>query len=146
MAPPAQPVPARISLVTLGVADVAASTAFYTALGWTLSSASVPGDVSFVTTVGVTLALWGRGDLAAESGAEPGTPGSATLAINLEGRAEVDAAVQAWVSAGGRLVRAPAETEWGGYNGYVADLDGHLWEFAHNPFWPLDERGLPILP
>jgi catechol 2,3-dioxygenase-like lactoylglutathione lyase family enzyme len=139
-------VPARITLVTLGVTDVAASTAFYTALGWQLSAASVPGDVSFVKTAGVTLALWGRTDLAADSGVEPGTPGGVTLAVNLEGRTEVDAAVGAWVSAGGRLVRAAGETEWGGYTAYVADPDGHLWEIAHNPFWPLDERGLPVLP
>jgi uncharacterized protein len=139
-------VPARISLVTLGVADVATSTEFYTALGWQLSSASVPGDVSFLTTAGVALALWGRVDLAADSGVEPGTPGGVTLAINLEGRAEVDAAVATWVSTGGRVVRAAAETEWGGYTAYVADPDGHLWEFAHNPFWTLDERGLPVLP
>jgi uncharacterized protein len=139
-------VPARITLVTLGVAAVPASTAFYTALGWQLSSSSVSGDVSFLTTAGVALALWGRTDLAADSGVEPGTPGGVALAINLEGRAEVDAAVGTWVSAGGRLVRAAGETEWGGYTSYVADLDGHLWELAHNPFWTLDERGLPVLP
>jgi uncharacterized glyoxalase superfamily protein PhnB len=69
-----------------------------------------------------------------------------TLAINLASPAEVDAAIQAWVVAGGTITRPAAATEWGGYTGYVADPDGHLWELAHNPFWPLDDRGLPILP
>ena len=53
---------------------------------------------------------------------------------------------RAWVAAGGTIARAAAPTDWGGYSGYVADPDGHLWEFAHNPFWPLDERGMPTLP
>jgi predicted lactoylglutathione lyase len=68
------------------------------------------------------------------------------VAINVGSRAEVDAALADAVAAGGTVPKAAAATEWGGYSGYFADPDGHLWEVAHNPFWPLDERGLPQLP
>jgi predicted lactoylglutathione lyase len=142
-------VPARVSLVTLGVKDVARSTTFYVALGWPLSSASVPGDVSFFKTAGGLLALWSE-DLLAE---DAGLPGAAAadrrghaLAINLESREEVDAALATAVAAGGRITRAAQATDWGGYNGYFADLDGHLWEVAHNPFWPIGDDGRPTLP
>jgi predicted lactoylglutathione lyase len=143
------PVPPRVSLVTLGVKDVARSTAFYVALGWPLSSASVPGDVSFFKTAGGLLALWNE-DLLAEDAGLPGAPPAdrrgRALAINLESREEVDAALAAAVAAGGRITRAAQATDWGGYNGYFADLDGHLWEFAHNPFWPIGDHGRPTLP
>ncbi len=69
-----------------------------------------------------------------------------TLAINLPSREAVDAAFAAARSAGAHLAKAPLATGWGGYSGYFADPDGHLWELAHNPYWPLDERGLPQLP
>lgn len=144
-------VPARISLVTLGVADVARSTQFYLALGWPMSSSSVPGEVSFFRTVGGILALYGRNDLAADATVEVGsgqTPSfrGVALAINLEDPTQVDAALDAATAAGGRLVKPAQPTEWGGYSGYFADPDGHLWEVAHNPGWPLDATGLPILP
>ncbi|MFN8518856.1 MAG: VOC family protein [Chloroflexota bacterium] len=127
-------------------------------MGWRRSSASVDGDVTFIATPGGVLALWGAADLAADAGA-PGAPGASgassaasgvfrgvALAINVGSPAEVDAAIAVRVAAGGVVTRPAAATEWGGYSGYVADPDGHLWEFAHNPFWPLDERGLPQLP
>ncbi len=146
-------VPQRFCLVTLGVRDVPASTAFYERLGWRRSGASVEGGVTFFATPGGVLALWGAADLARDAQAEGGVAAGSdrgfrgvTLAINLASRAEVDAAIAAWVAAGGSLTRAAAATEWGGYSGYVADPDGHLWELAHNPFWPLDERGLPTIP
>lgn len=143
-------VPARVSLVTLGVADVAAATAFYEALGWSLSSASVPGEVSFFKTGGAILALWGTEDLRADADQPPDSAVPAfrgvALAINLASRQEVDDAVSAVEAAGGRIAKAPHATDWGGYSGYFADLDGHLIEVAHNPFWPLDESGLPTLP
>ena len=142
-------VPARLNLITLGVADVARSTAFYTALGWRLSRSSVPGEVSFFHTVGGLLALYGHQDLAADATVpadEPPVFCGVTLAINLGGPAEVDAALDAAVAAGGRLVKAARPTDWGGYSGYFADPDGHLWEVAHNPGWPLDDTGRPILP
>ena len=80
----------------------------------------------------------------------PGAPAadrrSHALAINVESREEVDAALATAVAAGGRITRPAQATDWGGYNGYFADLDGHLWEVAHNPFWPIGGDGRPTLP
>jgi uncharacterized protein len=143
-------VPAVISLVTLGVADVRASTRFYQGLGFQLSSASVEGDVSFFRTAGGLLALWGvddlRQDARADGAAEPGAFRGVALAINVESTDAVDAAFVTARDAGARIVKEPEVTEWGGYQGYFADPDGHLWEVAHNPFWPLGADGLPQLP
>ena len=143
-------VPQRVSLVTLGVADVAASTAFYERLGWRPSSASVAGEVTFIETPGPILGLWSSEELATDAG-RPGVAASTAfrgvaLAINVGSPGEVEDAIASWVSAGGTIARPAAPTDWGGYSGYVADPDGHLWEIAHNPFWPLDERGMPTLP
>ena len=143
-------VPQRVSLVTLGVADVAASSAFYERLGWLPSSASVAGEVTFIDTPGPILGLWSSDALAADAGrtgiAAPTAFRGVALAINVGSPAEVDDGIASWVSAGGTIARAAAASAWGGYSGYVADPDGHLWEFAHNPFWPLDEEGMPTLP
>ena len=142
-------VPARVSLATLGVEDVARSTAFYQGLGWPLSVASVPGEVSFFDTAGALLALYGRDALARDAGLEPAPAGAfsgASLAINLEGRAEVDSTFERVVTAGGEIVKPPAATDWGGYSGYFSDPDGHLWEVAHNPAWPIGPDGRPTLP
>jgi uncharacterized protein len=142
---------ARLSLVTLGVRDVARSTEFYQALGFPLSGTSVPGDVSFFNTAGGLLAVWGDKNLAAdagvstEPGADRGYRGTA-LAMNLDSREGVDAFLAVAVAAGARVTRPAAATDWGGYNGYFADPDGHLWEVAHNPHWPIGEDGRPILP
>jgi predicted lactoylglutathione lyase len=142
-------VPARVSLVTLGVKDVARSTLFYAALGWPLSSASVPGEVSFFKTTGGLLAIWREAALAEDAGVpvnqNAANRGSA-LAINLESREQVDSAMVAAVAAGARITRPAVETDWGGYNGYFADPDGHLWEVAHNPFWPIGDDDRPTLP
>jgi predicted lactoylglutathione lyase len=143
--------PARFSLATLGVRDVERSTRFYQALGWPLSKASVPGEVSFFDTDGGILAIWGDGELAKDAGLaiEPGAHhayrGSA-YAINLDTAADVDEFLALAVKAGGRITRAAVATDWGGYNGYFADPDGHLWEVAHNPHWPIGPHGRPILP
>ena len=142
-------IPARVSVVTLGVADVQRATDFYRALGWPLSPASVPGVVSFFRTAGGVLALYGHRDLAADAAVaadEPPAFRGVTLAVNLDSRAAVDAALAAAVAAGARLVNAARPTEWGGYLGYFADPDGHVWEVVHNPDWPLNEAGLPVLP
>ena len=141
-------VPPRVSLVTLGVSDVARSTLFYKALGWPLSSASVPGEVSFFKTAGGLLALWDKEALAADAGlpAAVAIPGGAALAMNLDSREQVDAALVAATAAGARILVPGRETEWGGYNGYFADPDGHLWEVAFNPFWPIGRDGRPTLP
>jgi predicted lactoylglutathione lyase len=142
-------IPARVSLVTLGVKDVARSTSFYVALGWPLSSASVPGDVSFFKTAGGILAIWGDANLAEDAGlavASAADRSGQALAINLESREEVDAALAIAVAAGAQITRPAQATDWGGYNGYFADPDGHLWEVAYNPFWPIGEDGRPALP
>lgn len=141
-------VPARVSLVTLGVADVAAATAFYRCLGWEPSSASVEGVVTFFATDGGQLALWGADDLAADAGAAPARPSAAVaLAMNCDSREQVDAVVERWVAAGGTVARPPAAaTEYEGYSGYLADLDGHLWEVAWNPGFPIGDDGRPRLP
>jgi catechol 2,3-dioxygenase-like lactoylglutathione lyase family enzyme len=151
MSEPAVPaVPAVISLVTLGVADLDRATAFYQALGWKLSSSSVPGDVSFFRTAGPILALWPHHLLAADSGREVGRlpdgyRGTA-LAINVADEAAVDAVLAAAERAGGTILKPAQKAEWGGYTGYFADTEGHAVEVAHNPGWPLGPDGLPILP
>jgi uncharacterized protein len=143
-------VPAAISLVTLGVTDVPAATRFYEALGFELSPASVAGDVSFFKTAGGLLGLYGaddlRSDAQAGAAAAPGAFRGVTLAINVADRETVDAAMATAEAAGATMAKPAQATEWGGYHGYFADPDGHLWEVAHNPGWPLDERGLPQLP
>jgi predicted lactoylglutathione lyase len=141
-------VPARLSLVTLGVADVEAATRFYRALGWAPSSASVPGVVTFFGTDGGQLALWGRADLAADAGLETGRATSAVaLALNCDSAEQVDEVLAAWERAGGSVVRAAARpAEYEGYAGYVADPDGHLWEVAWNPGFPIGTDGRPTLP
>ena len=143
--------PARFSLATLGVRDVRRSTEFYQALGWPLSKASVLGEVSFFDTDGGILAIWGYDELAADAGVstQPGGEAGyhgAAYAINLDRPADVDELLAIAVTAGGRITRAAMATEWGGYNGYFADPEGHLWEVAHNPHWPIGPHGRPILP
>ena len=138
----------RISLITLGVADVQASAAFYERLGWTRSSASQE-QIVFIKLKGLALGLFSRDELAMDANLpEAGPAGFAgiTLAHNLESPQAVDAAMALAVAAGARQVKAPEKVFWGGYSGYFADPDGHLWELAHNPFAPLDEAGHMILP
>jgi predicted lactoylglutathione lyase len=142
--------PGIVSLVTLGVRDVAAATRFYEQLGFARSNASVAGEVSFFRTTGCILALWGAEELRRDAGAAatpaPGTFRGVALAINVASEADVDVALAAAERAGGRVVRAAAPTDWGGYQGYFADPDGHYWEIAHNPHWPLGPDGRPQLP
>jgi predicted lactoylglutathione lyase len=143
-------VPAVLSLVTLGVANVRASTRFYQELGFPLSSSSVEGEVSFFRTAGGLLAVWSTDELRKDAGldatATTGRYREFSLAINVGSREAVDAALATAVSAGAQITRAAEATDWGGYNGYFADPDGHLWEIAHNPFWPLSADGRPELP
>ena len=141
--------PARLSLVTLGVRDVERSAAFYEALGWRRSSASVAGEVAFFGTAGGLLALYGEGALARDAGQEGSQAGGfrgVSLAINLEEREDVDRAFAPVRSAGGKVLAPPAPADWGGYLGYFEDPDGHLWEVAHNPSWPIGPDGRPALP
>lgn len=136
----------RLGLVTLGVTDVPRATAFYEAVGFEKSPASVDGDVSFFRGAGTHLAVWKAADLAEDAQLPETQPGGVSIAMNLPDRAAVDATFARFVEAGATARRAPHATHWGGYTSYVTDPDGHLWELAHNPGWPLDERGLPQLP
>ena len=140
-------VPARLTLVTLGVADVARATSFFEALGWQRSSASNE-SVSFFQLGGLALSVFGRQDLADDATVPATGSGFSgiSLAINLESEAEVDRVAAEWVACGGIVVKQPHRAFWGGYSGYVADPDGHLWELAHNPGFALAADGSMKLP
>ena len=130
----------RISLVTLGVADLARARAFYEALGWT--TGAEPGDdVVFFQAGGMVVSLWDRQSLAADSGVDDaGGYGGITLAHNVRSSAEVDAVVAEAEAGGAAVTRRPDTTFWGGYSGAFTDPDGHPWEIAHNPHWTLDDE------
>lgn len=130
----------RVSLVTIGVADVGRSRRFYEGLGW--RGESPDGEVVFFQAGGMVVALWGRDLLAADSVVEDsGGWGGITLAHNVGSPDEVDAILAEADAAGGTVLRAGAPTDWGGYSGIFADPDGHPWEVAHNPHWRLDADG-----
>lgn len=138
--------PQRVTLITLGVADLDRARAYYGALGWT--PAESQDGVSFYQMNGLVLGLFGLGPLAEDQG-RPDTPlgtGAMTLAQNFPTEAEVDAAFEAALAAGATALKRPEKVFWGGYSGYVADPDGHVWEYAMNPFWPLNEDGSLTLP
>ena len=131
----------RLSVVTLGVSDLARSRAFYEALGWT-TGAAPDDDVVFFQSGGMVVALWGRSQLAEDSGVtDSGGWGGVTLAHNVGSPEEVDAVVAEAEAAGAKIARAGAPTFWGGYSGAFIDPDGHPWEVAHNPHWQLGEDG-----
>jgi predicted lactoylglutathione lyase len=131
----------RLSLVTLGVADLARSKRFYEALGWQ-SGAAPDDDVAFFQSGGMVVALWSREELAKDSGtADGGGWGGVTLAHNVGSPPEVDAVIDEARAAGATIARAGAETFWGGYSGVFIDPDGHPWEVAHNPHWTLGADG-----
>jgi uncharacterized protein len=131
----------RVSLITLGVADLNRAREFYEALGWT-SGAAPADDVVFFQAGGMIVALWGREQLAEDSCVDdPGGWGGVTLAHNVGSPEEVDAVIERARSAGGTIPRAGAETFWGGYSGVFIDPDGHPWEVAHNPHWKLEPDG-----
>lgn len=140
--------PARISIVTLGVSDLDRSARFYEGLGWRRSTASSP-EIVWFRTADSALGLFPTDELAADAGipaaGEPSFRG-VTLAVNLESPARVDAAMRTAVEAGAVVVKPPVPTSWGGYSGYFEDPDGHLWELAHNPFFPFTEDGSLDLP
>ena len=139
--------PQRVTLITLGVADLPASRSFYARLGWQEHGESQEG-VAFYQMNGLALALFGLADLAADQGrvgAVLGT-GAMTLAQNFLTEAEVDAAFEAALAAGATALKRPEKVFWGGYSGYWADPDGHVWEVAMNPYWPLGADGSLRLP
>jgi uncharacterized protein len=130
----------RVSLVTLGVRDIGRARAFYEALGW--KGQSPDGEVVFFQAGGMILALWDRGKLAEDSVvADGGGWGGVTLAYNVTTPEEVDRVIADARSAGATIGRAGAATVWGGYSGVFVDPDGHPWEVAHNPGWPIAPDG-----
>ena len=137
----------RLSLVTLGVADLGRSRAFYEGLGWRRSARKFEG-VAFFQTGGAAFALYPRDALAGDTQASPEGGGfpSFTLAYNARSRDEVDAVLAEAVKAGATLRKPARDVFWGGYSGYFADPDGFLWEVAWNPFFPLDGDGNLRLP
>lgn len=139
--------PPLLTVVTLGVADVARSRAFYERLGFAASAAS-QDTVAFIDAGGIVLALYGSAALAEDAGVDHERTGfrGVTLAHNVASRAAVDAALADAVAAGATLVKPAQSVFWGGYSGYFADPDGHLWEVAYNPHWPLDAVGRVVLP
>jgi uncharacterized glyoxalase superfamily protein PhnB len=138
----------RLSLITLGVADVSRAQAFYEALGWKLGGGvdDESDHVAFFQTGGMIVALWDRAKLAEDSGVEDaGGWGGVTLAYNVRSPEEVDAVIEEARAAGANIPRAGAKTFWGGYSGVFVDPDGHPWEVAHNPRWTVHEDGSTTL-
>jgi catechol 2,3-dioxygenase-like lactoylglutathione lyase family enzyme len=136
----------RVSLITLGVADLGRARAFYEALGWR-SNSPPEINVVFFQTGGMVFALWDRASLAEDSGVEPGSGyGGVTLAYNVTCPAAVDVVIAEARAAGATISREPGETFWGGYSGVFVDPDGHPWEVAHNPRWHVGSDGSISLP
>ena len=140
---------AHISLITLGVADVAKATSFYERLGFVRSKTERAASVSFFQAGPVVLALWGtRGAKGGRASARQLWTGNGGIVVaqNLASEDAVDAMMARAEAAGARILKPAAKTFWGGYDGYFADPDGHVWEVAFNPFWELDEDGRVRLP
>ncbi|MEV4488666.1 VOC family protein [Micromonospora coxensis] len=133
----------RISLVTLGVADLSRARAFYERLGWRGQEVE---ETVFFQAGGLALVLWGREKLASDAGVLDTGPGAMTLAQNVRSRAEVDAILATAAEAGARITRPAADTFYGGYAGCFTDPDGHVWEIAWNPGFPLAADGTLTVP
>jgi len=138
----------RLSIITLGVKDLAAMVSFYTdVLGF--EDRGVKGEVAFFNAGGMALGLWDETKLAADAGMEADRKGGFrgfALAFNARSIEEVDAIFSRLGEAGVRIPKAPHKTYWGGYSGYFADPEGNAWEVAFNPFWPMDEAGRVTVP
>ena len=131
----------RVSLITLGVADLKRAQTFYEGLGWS-APADENDDVVFFPAGGMVVALWDRAKLAADSTVTDGGGwGGVTLAYNVRSPEEVDVVIEEARAAGARIGREPGETFWGGYSGVFVDPDGHPWEVAHNPSWTVNDDG-----
>lgn len=137
----------RVSFVTLGVADVARARKFYEALGFKASSAS-NANVTFFDAGGIILALFGRADLARDGGVADGPSvfSGIALAHNVREEHQVAEVLTKAAAAGATITKPAQRAFWGGYSGYFKDLDGHLWEVAHNPGFPLDSQGKVQIP
>lgn len=137
----------RLTMITLGVTDLARSTAFFERLGWRRSVKDAPG-AAFFQCGSIAFGLYPFDKLAEDAGvsAERGPFEGFAIAHNARSKAEVDELLKEAEAAGATIVKPAEEVFWGGYSGYFADLDGHLWEVAWNPGFPLDEAGAVTLP
>ncbi|MCX5053152.1 MULTISPECIES: VOC family protein [unclassified Streptomyces] len=136
----------RITLITLGVSDLARAKAFYEALGWRGQEVE---ETVFFQAGGLGLVLWSRDALARDCGLEPAPAsgfGGIVLAHNVRSEAEVDALLAAVRRAGGTITKPAATNAIGFYSSAFVDPDGHAWEIAHNPGFPLAEDGSVTLP
>ena len=140
-------IPARISIVTLGVADLQRSVAFYSALGWERCASSMD-EIAWFRTADSNLGLFANADLAADANlpAERSRFGGITLAINVESAADVERLLAEAVAAGATLLKPATRADWGGVSGYFADPDGHPWEIAHNPAFAIGSDGRTTIP
>ncbi len=136
----------RISLITLAVADVGRSTAFYQALGWKRWAGIDAPEISFFQCGAMVVALYAAAALAADTGLDAPRPGGITLAVNMRSKDEVTATLDHAVSVGAIMLKAAQDTPWGGFVGYFADPDGHPWEVAWVPQFSLADDGALILP
>jgi len=135
----------RVSLVTLGVSDLERSRAFYEAWGWRPVEAE--DGVVFYQANGLVISLFGVEALA-EDQARPGETlgtGAMTLAQNYPNESAVDKVFKAGLAAGASMLKRPQKVFWGGYSGYLADPDGHVWEIAYNPYWTVERDGSVVL-
>jgi uncharacterized protein len=136
----------RVTLITLGVADLRRSREFYEQLGWQGQEVE---ETVFFQAGGQAIVLWGRGKVAADAGIDDdGTSrfSGIVLAHNVASRDEVDRVVGAAATAGAEVTKVPTETFYGGYAGFFRDPDGHVWEVAHNPGFTLGADGTLTLP
>jgi uncharacterized glyoxalase superfamily protein PhnB len=136
----------RISLITLGVADVSRARTFYERLGWQGQEVE---ETVFFQAAGMALVLWARDKLAGDAGIDDrntGGFGGLTLAHNVRSRADVDALLADAANAGAEITQVARETFYGGYAGYFRDPDGHVWEIAYNPGFPLGADGSITVP
>lgn len=135
----------RITLVTLGVSDVSRAKAFYEALGWRGQEVE---ETVFIQAGGLAIVLWAAGKVAADAGLSVPAAHSAgiVLAHNVRSREQVDAVLAEATRAGATITKPAAETSYGGYAGFFADPDGHIWEIAFNPGFPLAADGSLTLP
>ena len=137
----------RVSIITLGVADLNRSREFYERLGWRRSMAEAEGIV-FFQAGGIALALFPRNELAQDANIAPDGEGFSglSLAYNVRARAEVDSVLEGAVAAGAKILKPAQVAFWGGYSGYFSDPDGFLWEVAWNPSFPIAEDGSIRIP
>lgn len=131
-----------VSLITLGVKDMKTARDFYEKLGWVATDSSNE-FVTFFQMNGYALGLYGQEMLSKDTGlTNKPVPGGITLAMNVESPNEVDEAMELVVSCGATIIAPASKTHWGGYVGYFADLDGHIWEITHAPGILMDENGI----